>query len=118
MNDGLLFAEENGLLFKEITSTSKNDAPDLLEDIAFELYVSRVVPNLIPFQDNPHSTGDDGYIGSDTDTDDNHSRIGTGLTVDDPYSTSKLVVKLLGLGLGMGLGLGLKYIFFNVQYDN
>ena len=56
MEDGQLFAEENGLLFKEISSTSQKDAPDLFEDIAFELYVSKVLPNLIPFQDNPHST--------------------------------------------------------------
>ena len=115
MNAGLLFAEENGLLFKEISSTFNRDALGLFEDIAFELYVSRVVPNLIPFQDNPHSTDDDGYIGFDTDTDDNHSRIGTGLSVDDSYSISKLV-GLLGLGLGMGMGL--KYIFFNVQYHS
>ena len=56
MGDGQLFAAENGLLFKEISSTSQKDAPDLFEDIAFELYVSKVLPNLIPFQDNPHST--------------------------------------------------------------
>ena len=61
MEDGQLFAAENGLLFKEISSTSQEDAPDLFEDIAFELYVSKVVPNLIPFQDNPHSTSDDWY---------------------------------------------------------
>ena len=43
MGDGQLFAAENGLLFKEISSTSQKDAPDLFEDIAFELYVSKVV---------------------------------------------------------------------------
>ena len=80
MEGGKLFAAENGLLFNEISSTSQKDAPDLLEDIAFELYVSKVVPNLIPFQfqDNSHSTGD--------------SRKETRLKIEDPYSMSKLII--------------------------
>ena len=60
MEDGFLLAEENKFLFREISSNnptipiSSNSAPaELFEDIAFELYVTKIVPNLIPFQSNP-----------------------------------------------------------------
>ena len=62
MEDGFLLAEENSFLFREMSSnnptipTSSNSAPsasELFEDIAFELYVTKIVPNLIPFQSNP-----------------------------------------------------------------
>ena len=73
MEDGFLLAEENRFLFREMSSllslpwsshnptnpTSNNSAPsELFEDIAFELYVTKIVPNLIPaFQSNPSLGG-------------------------------------------------------------
>ena len=60
MEDGFLLAEENKFLFREMSSNnptipiSSNSSPaELFEDIAFELYVTKIVPNLIPFQSNP-----------------------------------------------------------------
>ena len=54
MADGLLLAEENSFWFREMSShnpkipTSSNSAPsELLEDIAFELFVTKIVPNFI-----------------------------------------------------------------------
>lgn len=80
MEEGQSFAEENGLFFREISSSSCNNAaPVLFEDIAFELYVSKVVPNLISFQYNPYSTSnDDRSTGHNAD--------------DDPYYISKLII--------------------------
>ena len=80
MEEGLSFAEENGLFFREISSSSSNNAaPVLLEDIAFELYVSKLVPNLISSHFNPYSTSnDERSTGHDVD--------------DDPYYISKLII--------------------------
>ena len=45
--------------------TSSNSAPsELLEDIAFELYVTKIVPNFISLFQSNSSIGDDGYMGN------------------------------------------------------
>ena len=71
MADGLLLAEENSFWFREMSShnpkmpTSSNSAPfELLEDIAFELYVTKIVPNFISLFQSNSSIGDDGYMGN------------------------------------------------------
>ena len=71
MADGLLLAEENSFWFREMSShnptipPSSNSAPsELLEDIAFELYVTKIVPNFINLFQSNSSIGDDGYMGN------------------------------------------------------
>ena len=71
MADGLLHAEENSFWFREMSfhnpkiPTSSNFAPsELLEDIAFELYVTKIVPNFISLFQSNSSNGDNGYMGN------------------------------------------------------